>query len=138
MKPLGQPWGGRGWAQVGGRGSGRGGEVGPPAPPPPSPTRPQRAPLRGSLGGWRGIRGARGWRSDPGLLFWARELRRGFVAGARRPGRYPSQRGGSEGSPGAQPPPRHSLSGLEGLQSCCSSHPGPPPRSFASSPELPC
>lgn len=25
-------------------------------------------------------------------------------------------RGGSEGSPGAQPPPRHKLSGLEGLQ----------------------
>lgn len=52
MKPLGQAWGGRGRAQVGGRGSGRGGEVDPPAPPPPPPpTRPQRAPLWGSGGG---------------------------------------------------------------------------------------
>lgn len=105
MKPLGQAWGGRGRAQVGGRGSGRGGEVGPPAPPPPSPTRPQRAPLRGSRGGWRGIRGAQGWRSDPGLLFWVREVRRGFVAGARRPGRYPSERRerGLAGRPAASP-----------------------------------
>lgn len=56
MKPLGQAWGGRGQAQVGGRGSGRGGEVLPLLP----PRRPQRAQLRGSRGGWRAIPGAQG------------------------------------------------------------------------------
>lgn len=115
MKPLGQTWGGRGQAQVGGRGSGRGGEVGPPAPPP--TPRPQRAPFRGSGGGWRAIWGAQDWRSDLGPLFGAREIGRGFFFSLVPAGRSASRAGGgSEGSPSALLPPRHSLSGLEGLQ----------------------
>lgn len=107
MKPLGQAWGGRGRAQVGGRGRGRGVEVGPPAPPPPPPpTQPQSAQLRGSRGGWReagALRaGAVTW--DPCSGHWRSEEGLSPVPagpGATRAG------GGSEGSPGAQPPPRH-------------------------------
>lgn len=136
MKPLGQAWGGRGQAQVGGRGSGRGGEVGPPAPPP-RPPRPQRARLWGSRGGWRAIWGSQGWRSDLGPLFWAREIGRGFVAGARGPERDQSgrrERGFAlrlAASPALALRTRRSAS-------CCSSHPGPPPRSLARSLELLC
>jgi hypothetical protein len=71
MKPLGQAWGGRGQAQVGGSGSGRGGEVSPPAPPPlPGPSAPNSGAPE-AAGGRSGRAGPLYWargRSERGLL----------------------------------------------------------------------
>lgn len=121
MKPLGRTRGGRGQAQVGGRGSGRGGEVGPPAPPPsPAPARPTPGLPRRLAG-------------DPeraGTPFWARGRSEGGLLLVPAGPSAIGAGGGSEGSPSAQLPPRHSLSGLVGLQAAAPPTPARLPALF--------
>lgn len=127
MKPLGQAWGGRGQAQVGGRGSGRGGEVSPPTPPPlPGPSAPNSGAPEAA--------GGRSWARRAPVL-GTREIGRGSVAGARGPERDQS---GRRELGFAQRPAASPALALRTCRSasCCSSHPGPPPRSLARSLEL--